>query len=109
VPGEDEQVVALVQGEAQPAGDRGEHVLGRLWTPAAFETAVVVRRHAAQSGDFFTAQSQRASTLSPWHADVVGLQRLPAGAKKCGQVRLVHDNTVPPPSAAIHCLAVVPC
>ena len=42
VPGEQEQVVAFVESEMEPAGDRGEHVLGRLRTRAALQAAVVV-------------------------------------------------------------------
>jgi hypothetical protein len=106
VPGDDEQVVTVVQGEPQPASDRGKHLPGRLWTSAAFEAAVVVRRHPAQHGGFFSSQARCASALSPGHADVVRLQRLSTGAKKGREVRLVHDNTVPRWSTAIHCLAV---
>jgi hypothetical protein len=59
VPGQPEQVVAFLEGQAQPAGERAEDLLGRVRTARLLKPAVVVDRHVGEHGDFLTAQSIR--------------------------------------------------
>jgi hypothetical protein len=90
VPGDAEQVVALVQRQPQPAGDRGEHLLRRLRSAALLEPAVVVGGHAAQRRDLLPAQPAGAPARAPRQPDVLGLQGLTAGAQEVGQLDSVH-------------------
>ena len=59
VPGEPEQVVALVEREVQSLRDRGDHLLGRLRPALPLEPGVVVGRHVAERGDLLAAQPAR--------------------------------------------------
>jgi hypothetical protein len=51
LPGEPEQVVALVEREVEPLSDRREHLPGGLWSAFPLEPGVVVGRHVAEGGD----------------------------------------------------------
>ncbi|GMA87275.1 hypothetical protein GCM10025868_25250 [Angustibacter aerolatus] len=85
VPGQPEQVVALVERQPQAAGDRPEHLLRRLRPALLLEPAVVVGRHAAQRGDLLAAQARGAPPRAARQPDVLGLQRLAAGAQQVGE------------------------
>ena len=78
VPGEPEQVVALVEREVQSLRDRGDHLLRGLRPALPLEARVVVGRHVAQRGDLLAPQPARPAALSARQADVLGLQRLAA-------------------------------
>jgi hypothetical protein len=55
VSGEPEQMVTLLHGHAEPAGERADDLLGGMGTARLFESAVVVDRHVAEHGDLLAA------------------------------------------------------
>ena len=85
VPGEAEQVVALVERQVQALRDRGDHLLRRLRPALPLEPGVVVGRHVAQRGDLLAPQPAGAAALPARQPDVLGLQRLPAAAQELRQ------------------------
>ena len=89
VPGEAEQMVPLVLGEAHPARDGREHLLGGLWPALLLEAAVVVRRHARERRDLLAAQATGAPARALHEPDVLGLQRLAAAAEEVRELRPV--------------------
>ena len=92
VPGDPEQVVALVQRQPQPAGHGGQHLLRRLRAAPLLQPAVVVGGHAAQRRDLLPAQPAGAPARAAGQPDVLGLQGLAAGAQEVGQLGSVHDR-----------------
>lgn len=60
VTGEAEQVIPLVHGQTKPAGDRGHHLLGRLWTAPLLQASVVVGGHGRQAGDLVAFEARDA-------------------------------------------------
>ena len=73
VPGEREQVVALVLGEPQRAGERGGRLFG--WPRAAplLEARVEVRRHVRERSDLLAAQSASAAPRPGGQTEVARL------------------------------------
>ena len=87
-----EQVVALVERQAQPAGQRAEHLLARVRAALLLDAAVVVGGHPGQGGDLLAAQPAGAPTRAARHPDVLGLERLAAGAEEVGELRPVPGH-----------------
>lgn len=61
VPGEDVQVVALVRGQPQRAGQGAQQLGGRLRAAGLFEAHVVVRGHAGELRHLFPAEPRSAA------------------------------------------------
>jgi hypothetical protein len=98
VPAEAEQVVPLVQAQVQPAGDRGEHLLGGVRATLLLDPAVIVGRHVAQRGDLLAAQATGAPARATGQSDILGLERLPPGAQEVGKLGAVHPPILPTPA-----------
>jgi len=94
VPGEPEQVVTFLKGEVQTAGDRGEHLLGRVRSALLLDPAVVVGGHTAQRRDLLAAQPARAPAGAAGKPDVLGLQGLAARAEEVSQLCPVHRRSL---------------
>ena len=90
VPAEAEEVIALVQRQAQATRDRRRHLLGGLRAALLLQTAVVVDGHAAESRDFLAPQSGGPPPGTARQPDVLRLQSLAALAQEIGQLRAVH-------------------
>jgi hypothetical protein len=90
VPGQAEQVVALIQGQVQAAGDGGQHRLRRAAAALLLDAAVVISRHAAQCRDLLAAQPAGTPALPPGQPHILRLQRLPAGAEEVSELVAVH-------------------
>jgi hypothetical protein len=90
VSGEAEQMVALIEGEVKPAGDRGEYLLGWIGSSLLLDPAVIVDRHAAQGGDLFAAQASGTPPRPPGQPDVFWLQCLAPRPEKLGELEPVH-------------------
>ena len=87
-----EQVVAFVERQPQPAGQRGEHLLARVRAALLLDAAVVVGGHPGQGGDLLAAQPAGAPARAARHPDVLGLERLAAGAEEVGELRAVPGH-----------------
>ena len=105
VPGEAEQVVALVERQVQPLRDRGDHLLRRLRPALPLQPRVVVGRHVAERGDLLAAQparcggAARAAVRRPRAAAPPG-----DGAQELGQSGSIDHGR--PPVGAASCLPV---
>jgi hypothetical protein len=93
VSGQAEEVVALVQGQAQAPGDGGEYLLGGVGAALLLDPAVVVGGHAAEGRDLLAAQAARPPAAAPGQADLLGLQGLAPGAQKVGEFGPAHTAT----------------
>ncbi len=108
VPGEAEEVVALVEREVQALGDRGDHLLRRLRAALALEPGVVVGRHVAQRGDLLAPQpgaydgAARAAARRPRAAAPRGggagsrpvrLDRSCGHPRPVGRTRAIHGSS----------------
>ena len=60
MPGHAEQVVALIGGQTQRAGEGGEHLRARLRTAPLLEPRVVIGRHRGQLRDLLATQPRGA-------------------------------------------------
>ncbi len=87
---ETEEMVPLVQGETQRAGERGGHLLGGLRAAPLFKARVVVGGHAGEPGHLFAAQSRRAPAWTAGQTDILGAQRLTPPPQEVRQFRSVH-------------------
>ena len=86
-------MVALVRGEPQRAGERGEHLLGRLRAALLLEPGCSSRWTCAASSATSSRRRPLVRRRAPAaQADVVGLQRLAAPAQEVGQLRTVHHR-----------------
>ena len=94
VPGEAVEVVALGQGQAQPAGHRREHLRRRLRPALLLEASVVVGGHAAQRGDLLTPETTCPTARPPRQADVLRLERLPPGTQEVSELDTVHGHSL---------------
>ena len=75
-----------------PRADRGEHLLARVRAALLLDAAVVVGGHPGQGGDLLAAQPAGAAARATRHPDVLGLQRLAAGAEEVGELRAVPGH-----------------
>jgi hypothetical protein len=82
--GEQEQVVAVLQREMQAAGDRGEHLLGRVRPALLLDARVVVGGHAAERRHLLAPQSTGTPALPAGQPDVLRLQRLASLPQEVG-------------------------
>src|ERR1017187_9643826 len=89
-PGQDEEVVAFVEGQVQAAGDGGDHLFRGLRAALAFDAAVVVSGHVAQRGDLFAAEPAGTPAGAVRQSDVLRLQRLAAFTQEIRQFGAVH-------------------
>jgi hypothetical protein len=83
-------MIPLVEGEAQAAGDGGDHLLGRLRTAPLLQTGVVVGGHGRKAGDLFSPETGDTATLTPGQPHVLGLQRFASFSQKVGKPFAVH-------------------
>ena len=81
-----EQVVTLLHGQPQAAGQRRQDLLGGVRAARLFKPAVVVDRHVREDRDLLAAQTPGTAPAAAGQADVLGLQGLPAGAQEVGKV-----------------------
>ena len=88
VPGEPEEVVALVEREVQPLRDRRDHLLRGLRPALPLEPRVVVGRHVAERGDLLAPQPAGPAARPARQADVLGLQRLASATEERPPARL---------------------
>ncbi len=90
-PGEPEQVVALVGGEHQRPGQRGQHLPRRVRAAGLLQPDVVVDRHAGQLGHLLAAQPRRAPAPAPGRgqADLARAQPGSPGPQERGQLGAV--------------------
>src|ERR1022692_2192953 len=95
VAGQQEQVIAFGERQAQPASEGCGHLLGRLRPVSPFEPGVVVGGHAAELCDLFTAQAAGAAPGPAEEPDVLGLQRLAASAQKVCEFWPIHNARLP--------------
>jgi len=72
--GEREEVVALVVGQAQGAGDRGDDLSGCRDRPALLEPRVPGETHAGELRDLLAAESRDAAPRAVGQAHVGRLQ-----------------------------------
>jgi hypothetical protein len=82
MPGQLEEVVALVAGQPQRPGERAEHLLARLRTALLLKPRVVVGRHHGQRRDILAPQARGAAAGRRRNPDVGGLKRLAAAAQE---------------------------
>lgn len=94
VPGQPEEMIALVQGQAQCPGDRPQHARRRLRRTILLQTGVVVRGDVGQARDLLTAQPGSAPTPRAGEADVPGVERLPAHPQEIRQLLGVHPSSL---------------
>ena len=94
VPGELQQVVALVEGEPQRAGERADRLLGGPRAAALLEPRVEVGRHVRERRDLLSTQTRRAPAAAGAEADVLGLQRLTAAAEEVGEALAIHPRSI---------------
>ena len=94
MPGKRVQMVALVPGEPQRAGERRGRLL--RWSRAAplLETGVEVGRDVRQPSDFFPAQTARAPPRPGAQTDVAWPQRLAPAPEEIRQLVSVHAAIV---------------
>lgn len=93
--GQTEEVVAFVEGEPQPAGQRGQHLLRGVRSALLLQPCVVVGRHSGQRGDLLASQPTSPASGTNGQADVFGSERVAATAEEVSEV-----STVQPPSMA---------
>ena len=106
MPGELEQVVALVEREPQRAGDRADRLLGRPRAAALLEPRVEVGRHVRERRDLLAPQAGRPAPPAGAEADVVGLQRRAPAAQEVGKsvaVHALHDGDTAPAQPGTAC------
>jgi hypothetical protein len=90
-----EQVVALVVGESQRAGQRTEQLGRRLAAAPLLEADDVVDRHAGEHGHLFPPQARGAPAGTVGDADLGRADRLPAAAQEVGELVTLHDLHAP--------------
>jgi len=104
--GHAEQVVALVRGEHQRPGQRGQHLPGGVRPAGLLQPDVVVHRQARQLGHLLTAQPWRAASVRRARLGQAGLTRAQPGApgsQEPGQlgatvrVHVPHSRSAPAP------------
>ena len=95
MPGHAEQVVALVGGQTQRAGEGGEHLRARLRTAPLLEPRVVIGRHRGQLRDLLATQPRGAPPRAGTEPDVGRLQRLPVPAQELRERIPIHVPILP--------------
>ena len=93
-------VVAFVEVEPEAAGDRREHLLGRLRPPLLLEARVVVGGHAAQRGDLLASQPVRATPRPARWPGFAASRPPPAPRSWSGSPLRRSPASAPRPSAA---------
>ena len=96
VAGEVEEVVALVEGQAQRPRQRRDRRLRGSRAAPLLDPRVEVGRHVGELGDLLAAQAGGAAAAPGGQADVVGLQRFAAAAEEVGEVFAVHQSSMRP-------------
>ncbi|OEI67437.1 hypothetical protein Cus16_2870 [Curtobacterium sp. ER1/6] len=94
VPGEAEEVVALLPRQVEPLRDRGDHLLGRLRSGPPLEPGVVVGGHVAERGDLLAPEARGPAPLPGREADVGRLQRLPSAAQEGAELRSIRHASI---------------
>lgn len=93
--GDPVQVVALVLGEAERAGEGAEHLGRRVQRPALLEAHDVVDADARERGELLAAEASGAAVGSRGQAHVGGLHALAPGAEHAREFG--HDLILRPP------------
>ena len=90
MPGDPEQVRALVVGEPQCARQRREHGRGRALRATLLEAGEVVHRYARELGDLLAAQAGGAPTAPCRQPDVRRAEPVTPGAQALTEI--VHTS-----------------
>ena len=91
-----EQVLPLVGGQHQRAGQRGEHLPRRAGAACLLEPYVVIDGKAGQLRDLLAAQPGRTTALAAGQADIARLQPVPAAAQEHRElVAVEHGSSMP--------------
>jgi hypothetical protein len=90
LPGQPEEVVALVLGQPQRTGHRAEHLLGRTRGAALLQPGVVVHGDPGQLGDVVAAQPRRPTAAAGLQPDRLRSQPLAAAGEEVGELCAVH-------------------
>lgn len=100
VPGQAEDVVALVGREPQRAGERLQHLGAGLRSPGLLEARVVVDRHSRQLRHLLAPQAGRAAAGAGWQSEIARLQLPAAAAQEVGELGAFHPSIMRAAAAA---------
>ena len=89
-----EEVIALVEGQAQCPGERRDRLARGPGAAPLLDPCVKVGRHRRQPGDLLAAQSGGAASAPGRDADIVGLEGFAAAAEEIGEVFAVHASSM---------------